>query len=526
MADNDTNINVYQGDTETRPPRTVTRTVNGREVTHTVQEQLGGDVRIAATDSNPADTANGEYAITPRNAGVSIGINPPAYDYGHPDRDFAPLVDANGQSLLFRYQPAQIVGLHADPEVSDRAIQQAMAVARRHVRDTYGEDITNSESLSPFSLKVVDYAQKRGLVKSPPSYDYPSQRTDWNETKQNLLEDHEQNVNDFADEYFYDNYENYRDERDAQADECHDDRCEECHGENFESPGENCGYCYDCEDYKDEIRQNTMDRSEYTQMRVEDAIDNDDMAEIRKAHLKELRAGGTQGGADAVQLEKYYNSYRLNDLPVAETDRGVTTTQDLSEAGPSPSSLHVYPGRTAKSLTKFSPEYIKDAVTEALQTGREFRQSAAQVESDTNEAYKEYAALKDRNADDKDLFGNPLDPRTLMSNAEVEAKPTPKYRLTPRGSYAHSMPYSNWEKLGDNPNWRGQPRYTNVARLSSEQLEDVQNDPESHAAYEDNRYTYDELYGNDDSGTSRLASFSDAAASPSNKPTDRSRFRK
>jgi hypothetical protein len=396
-----------------------------------------------------------------------------------------------------------------------------MAVARKHTRETYGEDITNSESLSPYSLRVVDYAQKRGLVKSPASYDEPNKRTDWNETKERLMSGHADDINDFAEEYFRPDYDDYEEETLRDADECHSDNCEECHGEDLGSPGEGCGYCSECEDRRDDIRHNMLTQSEFTEDRMND-MDEAQEAALKKAHMADLREVGTQGGNEAAMLEHYYNSYRLKAYPVSTTSSGVTTAGPLV---PISEGVTPTPLRGTAKITKYSPEYIKDAVTEALQTGKEFRQSAAQVESDQNEAYKEYAALKDRDADDKDLFGNPLDQRSLMSPGEIPQKPAPKYRLAQRGSWSPTYPRSNWE-VGQTVNYRNEPIYRNISQINSLDQAAAENDPEFNAAYEDNRYTYDELFGDNSSGASRSTSFSDAAAPSSDKPVNRSRFRK
>jgi hypothetical protein len=528
MADNDNEINVYSAEAETRLPYEYTQlgSEEGNARTRPASQHLGGDIAISATDSQDATLANTYGRLTRRNAGVSLRITAPSYQFADYRKNSPSMQDMNGQGLLFRYSPAQIVGLYADPETSDRAIQQAMAVARRHVRETYGEDVTNSESLSPYSLRVVDYAQKRGLVKSPPSHDEPNKRTDWNETKENLESSHADDLNSFAEDYFDSDYRDYAEEMLESSDECHDSDCEECHGEDLNTPGEGCGYCNECEDRRDDIRQNMMTQGEFTE-ELMDNMDSAQEAAFRREHMADLRSNGTQGGQEAARLETYYNSYRLQGLPVATTSSGVTTTGDPSDlAATNGAEMLAQSGLRAQKVTKYSPEYVKGAVTEALQTGREFRQSAAQLESDQNEAYKEYDALKDRNADDKDLFGQPLDQRGLMTPAEVPETPAPKYKLTARGSFEPTFPRSNW--LAARPTSFGPHRtsYRNIAHLDQHDQLVAENDPEFHAAYDDNRYTYDELFGNDSSGASRSTSFSDAVASSSDKPVNRSRFRK
>lgn len=533
---NDNEINVYTAEQDTPNMRTVSQDYNGRVVTYPISHRLGGATQISATDSQE----HSSWAGT-RRAGVTIGVTPPGYEYS----DLRPgggrvETDDNGQALLFKYYPTQINGLHADPEVSERTIQQAMAVARRHAIEKYGEDITNSESLSPYSLKVVDYAQKRGLVKSPPSYEDPSKRSDWEQVKASLEENHEEDFNDHLKEYFRDDYQSYLYDRDAEADECHDDRCTECHGEDLDQEYENCSECYDCSDYRDEVASNTLDEEDFINEKIGD-MSVGELNEQKKQHMKELRAQGEQGGRDAIKLEKFYNAYKLKNLPISTTSSGSAILKSSAlaaqpavvrdESGVYTSAEDTFPmlygGTSTDSLTKHSPEYVAEAVTDALKTGREFMHNAAQIERDQDEAYKEYAALKERNSGDKDLFGEPLDQRSLMSTAEIPKEPTPKYRLESRGGGTAPRRPDRWRVM--RPDMQTSPftaRFgRSMSRMTGVEQEKVFSDPEAHAAYDDNRYTYDELYsiGSD---SSRSASFNNAVASSSDTPANKPRYRK
>jgi hypothetical protein len=485
---------------------------------------------------------DGEEGQNPQ--GVTLSVNPGYYNY-------FPGEGEHGQGKLFDYSPPSLNMLHGTADVSEATVQKAMALAWKHAVDATGH-LTYSTSLSPFSVRAVKYARDRGLVVDPRkgmNFEglYNERFTNQKERAMDQLKD--QYENEYRNNTnYYDNY--YGDEY---VDECHDDwgDCEYCNPVDEEGDFTGEGSCYECDEcrYGEEIEPKVSDNSPYDeneeQQYIADKMKGIDEQKAAAMIFRQSREAQGQGPALTALSTKDRYDYAQN----RKAERAPQTI-----LGRVDSPREVDPREVAGDrITKATPEQVQEAVTAGLKHGLEHKRnlkSVRSIEDLQEEANTEYDARVGMDSDETNLFGEALNPRTRAQSkadlpddtitsprwktqhnnsswqphvvAQLEMPPNGPERLTeqigiPLESVGSTFYSSQRRRAGQSEN-------TINAEQAASLRDRITSSPGLTAAlnahYEDNRNTYESLYGDQDSNPRPQAGSRSAAFSTGNTETN------
>lgn len=489
--------------------------------------------------------------------GVTITVNNGEYTY------LPHGTDEHGQAKLFTYDPPKLNMLHGTPDVQEETVQRAMALAWRNAVKATGH-LTHSTSLSPFSVRAVKYATDRGLVVPP------HKTTDVDQLYNDIYIKRKERALTEVEDLYRTEYRESTDWDDYYDDpECHAEweNCDTCdpRDEDDYSTGE--GVCSDCEDCavgstssSDFETYSQDEEEEYIRKNMEGLTPEKAAAKVFRKYREQQGYGP---GYNALEHKKKFDAAQKR-VAVTQNIPGVNKDR-LSPPSTVPAG---YPGET---ITKVSSEEAEQVARDALKYGIEFKRnkereirSVADLQAEANTEYDnrnqvsddlkdwyrsqpEYIPSKQDTgsaADDTDLFGGALDPRTrLTSTSQLPDAPSESsgWKLKDNwdreifATQQHENPFVNVERVAI-------PYRTPLARFNDSNpqyvpvgIERVSDHPGLAAAlnarYEDTRNTYESLYGEQNDtprpqAESRSSAFSTGTAESNEDSANRSFFNK